>query len=85
MVWQHRFSKGILVKFFDGGVWIEGNLRPGGRIRPHRPFTNLLNDTTINERTRGRGRWLERPGDGVASSFCEGILVEFFGVGGGVG
>ncbi len=83
MVWQHRFSKGILVEFFDGGVWIEGNLQPGGRIRPHRPIADFLNDTTVNERTRGRGRGLERPGDGVASSFCEGILVEFFGGGGG--
>jgi hypothetical protein len=37
---------------------------------------------TINERTWGWG--LKRPGDGVASSFCKGILVEFFG-GGGMG
>jgi len=32
-----------------------------------------------------RGWGLERPGDGVASSFCKGILVEFFGGGGGGG
>jgi hypothetical protein len=49
------------------------------RIRPHRPVADL-NDTAINERAQGWG--LERPGDGVASSFCEGILVEFFGGGG---
>ena len=55
------------------------NLPPGGRIRPHRPGADL-NDTAINERAGGRG--LERPGDGVASSFCEGILVKFFGCGG---
>jgi hypothetical protein len=44
-------------------------LRPGGRIRPHRPVADL-NNTTINECTRGRG--LERPGDGVAALFLEG-------------
>jgi hypothetical protein len=37
-------------------------MQPGGQIRPHRPVADL-NNTTINERTRGRG--LERPGDGV--------------------
>jgi hypothetical protein len=55
------------------------NLRSGGRIRPHRPV-NDLNDTTINERTRGRG--LERPGDGVAASFFEGDFDRFFWRGG---
>ena len=44
-------------------------MRPGGRIRPHRPVADLHN-TTINECTRGRG--LERPGDGVAALFLEG-------------
>ena len=44
-------------------------MRPGGRIRPHRPVADL-NNTTINEGTRGRG--LERPGDGVAALFLEG-------------
>ena len=40
-----------------------------------------LNNTTINERTRGRG--LERPGDGVAPSFFEGDFCRIFGRGGG--
>ena len=44
-------------------------MRPGGRIRPHHPVADL-NNTTINECTRGRG--LERPGDGVAALFLEG-------------
>ena len=55
-------------------------MRPGGQIRPHRPVADLYN-TAINERMRGRG--LERPGDGVVASFCKGILVGFFGKGGG--
>ena len=48
---------------------------PGGRIRPHRLIADL-NNTTINERMRGWG--LERPGDGVATSFIEG---DFDGLG----
>jgi hypothetical protein len=44
-------------------------MRPGGRIRLHRLVADL-NNTTINEQTRGRG--LERPGDGVAALFLEG-------------
>ncbi len=44
-------------------------MRPSGRIRPHRPVADL-NNTTINECTRGWG--LERPGDGVAALFLEG-------------
>ena len=55
-------------------------MRPGGRIRPHRPVADL-NNTTINERTRGRG--MERPGDGVATSFLEGDFCRIFGRGGG--
>ena len=46
-------------------------MQPGGQIRPHRPVTDL-NDTAIN-----------RPGDGVAAFFYQGILVKFFGGGGG--
>jgi len=65
-----------MVEFFGGGGEDRGrNLRPGGRIRPHRSVADL-NDTAINERTRGQG--LERPGDGVATSFLKGISVEFF-------
>ena len=41
-------------------------------MRPHRPVADL-NNTTINECTRGRG--LERPGDGVAALFLEGVVV----------
>jgi hypothetical protein len=44
-------------------------MQPGGQIRPHRPVADL-NNTTIDERTRGRG--LEQPGDGVAALFLEG-------------
>jgi hypothetical protein len=55
-------------------------LRPGGRIRPHRPVADL-NNTTINKRKQGRG--LERPGDGVAPSFFEGNFCRIFGRGGG--
>ena len=63
------FCEVILVEFFGGGGENRVcNLRLGGQIRPHRLFADL-NDTTINERTRGRG--LERPGDGVATSFFE--------------
>jgi hypothetical protein len=45
-------------------------MRPGGRIRPHRPVADLNNTTIKNEQTRGRG--LERPADGVAALFLEG-------------
>ena len=63
------------------GVHILGEIWPVGgfdtlaesrwedQIRPHRPV-NDINNTTINERTRGRG--LERPGDGMAALFLEG-------------
>ncbi len=68
-----------MVEFLGGGggrIEDRGhNLRPGGRIRPHCPIADLKN-TTINERTRGWG--LERPGDGVATSFIEG---DFDGLG----
>ena len=74
------FCEGISVKFFGWVGEDRGhNLRPGGQNRPHCPVADL-SDTAINKRTGGRG--LERPGDGVASSFCEGILVNFFGGGG---
>jgi hypothetical protein len=55
-------------------------LQQGGQNRPHRLFTDL-NDTIINERTRGRG--LERPGDSVASSFFKGDFGQIFRGGGG--
>jgi hypothetical protein len=77
MAWRQCFLKGILVQFFGGGGEDRGRfMQPGGRIRPHRPVTNLSN-TTINKHMRGWG--LDRPGDGVASLFCEGISVKFFG------
>ena len=44
-------------------------MQPGRQIRLHRPADDI-NNTTINERTRGRV--LERPGDGVAALFLEG-------------
>ena len=50
-------------------------------MRPHRPVP-IVQNTTINERVRGWG--LKRPGDGVATSFSKGILVDFFRQGGGV-
>ena len=57
--------KGILVLIWGGGgldkYCILGR---GGRIRPHRPIADV-NNTTINERMRGRG--LERPGYGVTA------------------
>ena len=66
MVWRLRFIKGILVFFFGGGgldkYCILGR---GGRIRPHHPIADV-NNTTINERMRGRG--LERPRYGVTAS-----------------
>ncbi len=70
MAWRLRFSKGIFDKIFgEGGEDRGRNLQPGGRIRPHRPVADLKN-TTINERTRGRG--LKGRLDGVAPSFFEG-------------
>ena len=75
MVWRLRFSKGILVDFLGGG----GGKIEGGRIRPQRPVADL-NNTTINERTRGRG--LERPGDGLATMFLEWDVCRILGGGG---
>jgi hypothetical protein len=74
------------------GVHILGEIRPAGgfdtlaesrwkdQIRPHRLVDNI-NNTTINERTRGQG--LERPGDGVAVLILEGDFCRIFGRGGG--
>ena len=70
MAWRLRFSKGIFDNIFgEGGLDRGRNLRPSGRIRPHHPVADLKN-TTINERTRGRG--LKGRGDGVAPSGFEG-------------
>jgi len=70
-----RPGGGVAASFFEGdfdrifrrgGGWDRGcNLGWGGRIRLHRPVADL-NDTTINEHTRGWG--MERPGYGVTAS-----------------
>jgi hypothetical protein len=74
------------------GVHIQGEILPAGgfdtlaesrwedQIRPHRTVDDI-NNTTINERTWGRG--LERPGDGVVALFLEGDFCQFFWRGGG--
>ena len=68
---------------FFGGVmgdkW-RGILRPGGRIRPHRPVAPLKN-ITINERPRWRGQ--NPPGDRGAASFLGGVKCFFLGSTGG--
>ena len=49
--------------FLPGGGGLDRGryLRPSGRIRPHRPVADI-NDTTFNERMRGRG-WNGRGND----------------------
>jgi hypothetical protein len=76
-----RLGDGMAPSFFEGDfgrIFLPGGgldrgsyLRPSGRIRPHRPVVDI-NDTTFNNRVRGRG--LERPGDGLAALFLEGTM-----------
>ena len=61
-----------------GGGGIAFIFRPGGLNRTIRPVA-IADNMTIKCSTTGFG--LKRPGDGVAASFYEGILVDFFGGG----
>ena len=74
------FCEGILVEFSAGGDRIEVVIcHWAGELdrTAHSPPVANLNNTVINEQTQRRR--LERQGGGVASSFCEWILVKIFG------
>ena len=66
--------------FVWGGGWWDRLHFSNGRSKSNDPPSHNRINMTIKRRTTGFG--LKRPGDGVASSFCEGILVEFLGGGG---
>jgi hypothetical protein len=61
-----------------GGGGIAVIFQPGGLNRTIHPVS-IADNMTIKRSTTGFG--LKRPGDGVAASLYEGILVDFFGGG----
>jgi hypothetical protein len=84
VVCQLVFKNVILVNYFGGGGG--GGIEVAIRNRMgelDRTARSLLNNTTINKSTRGRG--LEQLGNGVAALFLPWDFCRIFRRGGGVG
>ena len=82
MAWQLRYFKGILVDCFGGGggrIEVAICDRAGELGRTARSPTSTTQQSTSE---RGGGGWTGR-GMALRHFFYQGILVEFFGGGGG--